>query len=131
MRLLLDTHTILWLISDDPRLSDHARRRLQEAEQLIFSTVSFWEMAIKNSLDRVDFRLGRNWTSRIENELRNNGAIHLDITIRHCARVSLLPWHHRDPFDRLLVAQAMEGKFVLLSRDARFRFYEPELEVVW
>jgi PIN domain nuclease of toxin-antitoxin system len=131
MRLLLDTHAILWMVSGDPRLPERARQIMEEAEQLVFSTVSFWETGIKNSLDHVDFQLGENWAPRIEEELRHNGAIHLPIEIRHCARVALLPWHHRDPFDRLLIAQAITENLAILTRDRRFPLYAPQLQVVW
>ena len=129
MRLLLDTHAILWMVSGDPRLPMATRELMQRSTQLIFSPISFWEMAIKQSLGRADFQLGKKWASRIESELRFNSAIKLDLEIRHCERVETLPWHHRDPFDRLLIAQAMEEDLTLLSRDRRFHHYD--LAVAW
>ncbi|MCF6311007.1 MAG: type II toxin-antitoxin system VapC family toxin [Verrucomicrobiales bacterium] len=129
MRLLLDTHVILWMVSDDLRLPEAARRIIRDADQLVYSPVSFWEMAIKTSLKKTDFQLSPNWGSRIEGELRYNGAIKLNIEIRHCIKVSTLPWHHRDPFDRLLVAQAIEEDLTLLSRDENISQYD--LKVLW
>lgn len=129
MRLLLDTHAILWMVSDDPRLPEGARQIIRDADQLVYSPASFWEMAIKTSLGKPGFKLSSKWGSRIEGELRYNGAVKLSIEIRHCIKVSTLPWHHRDPFDRLLVAQAIEEDLALLSRDENISQYD--LKVLW
>lgn len=129
MRLLLDTHVILWMVSDDPRLSDGARQIMHDADQLVYSPVSFWEMAIKTSLGKPGFQLTSKWGPRIEGELRYNGAVKLNIEICHCSKVCKLPWHHRDPFDRLLIAQAMEENLTLLTRDENISQYD--LNVFW
>ncbi len=129
MRLLLDTHVILWMVSGDARLSESARKHLCSAHQLFFSPASFWEMGIKNSLDKIDFKLAPKWATHIENELRHNGATQISIETRHCARVSELPWHHRDPFDRMLIAQALEENLTLLSKDKHITAYD--CPVIW
>jgi len=129
MRLLLDTHAILWMVSGDPRLHQEARQIIRTADQLLFSPVSFWEMAIKVSLGKPGFRLAPNWASKIENELRFNGAIKQSVELHHCAKVATLPWFHRDPFDRMLVAQAGEENLTLLSKDAHIAQYD--IDVTW
>lgn len=129
MKLLLDTHAILWMISDDPRLPESARRKILNAEDLAWSTASLWEIAIKLSLQRPDFLLRQAWERLIPEEMTRNGIQRLDLLPAHCAEVSKLPWHHRDPFDRLLVAQARCEKRKLLSRDTAFDGYG--VERVW
>ena len=129
MRLLLDTHAILWMVSDDPRLTESARNHIRSAEQLFFSTVSFWEMGIKTSLGKPGFQLAPKWATHIENELRHNGVSQISIQTRHCARVARLPWHHRDPFDRMLIAQSIEENLSVLSKDVQISQYD--IPVVW
>ena len=129
MQLLLDTHAILWMVSGDPRLPESARDHIRTAEKLFFSPASFWEMGIKTSLGKPGFQLGAKWASRIENELRLNGVSQISIQTRHCARVATLPWYHRDPFDRMLIAQAIEENMTLLTKDTQIAQYD--LPVVW
>ncbi|MGB1130038.1 MAG: type II toxin-antitoxin system VapC family toxin, partial [Haloferula sp.] len=73
MRLLLDTHAILWMVADDPRLGDPQREMLQQADELLWSVASMWEIGIKLSLERADFRLGPGWARHIPEELTRNG----------------------------------------------------------
>ena len=129
MRLLLDTHAILWMVSGDPRLPESARKHIRSADKLFFSPVSFWEMGIKTSLGKPGFQLGPKWASRIENELRLNGVSQISIQTCHCARVATLPWHHRDPFDRMLIAQAVDENLTVLTKDLQILQYD--LPVVW
>ncbi len=123
MKLLLDTHTILWMVSDDPRLPDSARRMILAAEDLAWSTASLWEIGIKLSLQRPDFQLDQGWERLIPEEMSLNGITRVDLLPAHCAAVSKLPWHHRDPFDRLLAAQALCEKRKLLGCDPVFEAY--------
>ncbi len=123
MKLLLDTHALLWMVADDPRLPDSARRKIVAAEDLAWSTASLWEIGIKLSLNRPDFRLRPGWERLIPEEMSRNGIKRLDLQPAHCAAVSTLPWHHRDPFDRLLTAQALCEKRHLLSCDQAFGAY--------
>lgn len=124
MSLLLDTHALLWMIADDPRLPPSARRQIVTTESLAWSTVSLWEIAIKLSLQRPDFRLAAGWSRRIPEEMSRNGIHRIDLEARHCAEVSVLPWHHRDPFDRILVAQARCENLRLLSADPALDAYD-------
>ncbi len=123
MKLLLDTHAILWMISDDPRLPATARRKIIASEDLAWSNASLWEIGINLSLNRPDFQLRPGWERLIPDEMSRNGISRLEIQPAHCAAVSQLPWHHRDPFDRLLVAQSVCEKRKLLSCDASFDAY--------
>lgn len=122
MRLLLDTHAFLWWVQDAPELSRKARAAMADpGNECLLSLASCWEMAIKLSL-------GKLWLSGtidrfIPEQLAANGFRPLDIGFRHVARVAGLPFHHRDPFDRLLAAQALEESLPVVSADVVFRRY--------
>lgn len=122
MKILLDTHTFLWQITDDKRLSKTARQALLSPDNdLRFSAASLWEIAIKVSLGRL--QLADEWPVIIAEELLTNQIYRLPIEDSHCIKVSELPFHHRDPFDRMLVAQAMLEDLTLLSRDENISRY--------
>lgn len=123
MRLLLDTHALLWMIADDPRLSPVARQAIVSATDIFWSMASVWEIGIKLSLDRPDFRLGPGWARLIPEEMQRNGIRRLGIEPAHAEAVARLPWHHRDPFDRLLIAQAQTENLTLLSRNGHIPQY--------
>lgn len=124
MRLLLDTHAILWMIGDDPRLSLSARDHILSAAELFWSTASLWEIGIKLSLNRPDFRLRSGWSRLIPEEMTRNAIRKIELQPAHCEAIAKLPWHHRDPFDRLLVSQASQEKLAILSRDSAFDSYD-------
>ncbi len=122
MRLLLDTHAFLWWVADAPELSGKARQAIaDEGNACYLSLVSCWEMAIKASLGKL--RLATALNRFIPEQLAANGFNLLHIDFRHTARVESLPFHHRDPFDRLLVAQAQSEKLVVVSADAALSDY--------
>lgn len=122
MRLLLDTHAFLWWIADDPRLSPRARSAIAtRKDQCFFSLASGWEIAIKVSLHKLAFAAPVD--RFIPEQLAANGFDVLPIEFAHVARVSRLPFHHRDPFDRLLIAQALGERLVIVSADPVFRRY--------
>ena len=122
MKVLLDTHALLWLVTDDDRLSETARQTFLNAEnRLFFSAASFWELCIKKSLGKLSLRSG--WHQTIQREMAVNAIQWLPIEMPHCVEVTKLPFHHRDPFDRLLVAQALVEDMQLLSRDNRLSAY--------
>lgn len=116
MRVLLDTHSFLWLVTDDPRLSDAARDTfLNTDNELLCSAVIGFEIAVKHSLGKLE--LAEPPGTFIDNRIRNNALTPFPITMAHALRVADLPFHHRNPFDRLLIAQALEGDLPLLSAD--------------
>jgi PIN domain nuclease of toxin-antitoxin system len=116
MRLLIDTHLLLWTAGQSARLSSPARRLIGDpANEVLFSAASLWEIAIKAGLGRADFRVDAN---RLRRGLLNNGYSELAITGEHAVAVTSLPMIHRDPFDRLLLAQAMVEGITLLTGDA-------------
>lgn len=118
---LLDTHLLLWAAFEPARLSGKATLALQSRDTpLAFSLASLWEVAIKSSLGRPDFSVDPGLLHRA---LLAEGLVELAIAAPHLVRVATLPWVHRDPFDRLLVAQAMEGKLTLLTVDATLKRY--------
>ncbi len=115
-RLLLDTHTFLWWVDDAPDLTAAARRAIGDVRnQCCLSMVSCWEMAIKSSLGKL--RLSRPVDRFVTEQLAANGFTLLSIELRHAANVEKMPFHHRDPFDRLIVAQAMADKLTIVSAD--------------
>lgn len=123
MRLLLDTHTFLWWVEDAPELSKKARRALANPNNECFlSLVSCWEMAIKLSFGKL--KLAGVIERFVPDQLAANGFRQLEMDFRHVARVAAMPFHHHDPFDRLLVAQAKEEKLVIVSADAVFQKYD-------
>ena len=118
MRLLADTHAALWLLGEDKRLSARADELLTDpANEILLSAAVVWEVAIKRSLGKLDAPDG------FARQLLDGGAVSLPISIDHARAVHSLPWHHRDPFDRLLVAQATLEDAVLVSSDERLRRY--------
>ena len=122
MRLLLDTHAFLWWVADAPQLSEKARAAIADPEnECLVSLASCWEMAIKWSLAKLE--LSTALDRFIPEQLAANGFAPLEIGFRHVARVATMPFHHRDPFDRLLAAQALEDKLTIVSADASFRKY--------
>ena len=129
MTLLLDTHAILWVLSDDPRLSRKARRVYEETGGVFFSVVSLWEIGVKLGLRRADFQLDINWWRDIPQSLVAQGVRRLDVEPEHCRTVAELPLHHRDPFDRMLVAQAMSTHSRVLSIDDKLDEYD--IRRVW
>lgn len=129
MRLLLDTHTLLWVLSGDTRLSANARTHYESSSDISFSVASLWEIGIKLGLDRPDFQLQENWWQSIPQTLVSQGVRKLEITDRHCGIVAGLPLHHRDPFDRLLVSQAIESDSAILSSDKKLDAYD--IDRIW
>jgi len=123
MKLLLDTHALLWLITEDDRLSFAARNIFLSSEnELYFSAVSFWEIGIKISLKKLILK--KEWVKIIKKELVINEIQWLPVDMNHCEIVAELPFHHRDPFDRMLIAQAMVEGLNILSCDGMFSKYD-------
>ncbi len=121
MRLLLDTHVLLWALSAPKHLSKKARSDIENpANDVMFSAASIWEIAIKWALKRSDFRITPNEivAAAIESGLRE-----LPVRSIAAAHVATLPVHHRDPFDRLLVAQAVTEPAILYTADPQLEIY--------
>ena len=128
MNILLDTHAFLWFVADVPRLSDTARALIEaEDSQPFLSIASLWEMAIKISLGKL--KLEQPFETFIPQQLTLNGIGILNLSVEHTAAISTLPFHHRDPFDRLIAVQARIEKMPVVSADPAFDAYE--IERVW
>jgi PIN domain nuclease of toxin-antitoxin system len=128
MRLLLDTHSFLWFIGGTSELSDLAKSLIQDSDNdVLLSIASLWEIAIKVSLEKLS--LGKSFGELIPQQIAENSIRLLNISIAHTVAVTTLPFHHRDPFDRLLIAQAMVEKIPIVSRDRVFDAYE--IERLW
>ena len=121
MKLLLDTHTFLWFIDDNPQLSTDAKSVLESDVDLLISAASLWEIAVKLNIGKLT--LTQPFDAFIPDQLAKNAIALLPITVPHLALVSTLPLHHRDPFDRLLVAQAMVEEIPIVSIDDKFDLY--------
>jgi PIN domain nuclease of toxin-antitoxin system len=122
MRLLLDTHAFLWFVMGDSRLSTTARAAIEDpGNDKLVSAGSIWEIAIKVSLGKLV--LAEPFPVLIPRELSRNGFSMLTLSLAHAARVSTMPFHHRDPFDRLLIAQAQEEMLAIVGSDANFDTY--------
>ena len=128
MRLLLDTHIFLWFIGGDERLSETARSLIEDDQnQVYLSVASLWEMAIKISLGKLS--LARPYETLIPEQIDQNQLELMGITLPHTTVVVSLPYHHRDPFDRMIIAQALTEQLTLVSGDPVFDLYE--IDRVW
>lgn len=121
MKLLLDTHTFLWFIDDNPRLSARAKSLLESEVDLLLSVGSLWELAIKVGIGKLT--LAQPYDIFVPQQLRANDIEILPISLAHLGVFSTLPFHHRDPFDRLLIAQAMVENLPVVSIDTAFDAY--------
>ena len=128
MKVLLDTHAFLWAITGDDRLSKTAGKTfLNPDNSLFFSAASFWEICIKISLGKLSLKRG--WFETIQAEMRINAIQWLPVEMPHCVELTKLPFHNRDPFDRMLIVQAKVEDLHLLSRDVRLSAYE--IKRIW
>lgn len=128
MNLLLDTQIALWALTDSPRLSDKARTLLLNPDAtLYFSAASVWEIAIKHRLARGDMPVSGADAASL---FREAGYVELPVTAAHAAATEELPGHHADPFDRLLVAQALREPLRLLTHDRQLLAYGGSIEFV-
>ena len=124
MNLLLDTHTVLWWLSDDPALSETARAAIADPENTVFlSAVVVWEIRIKQSIGKLDL------PDDFGEVLDAQRFAELAVTVDHAHTIAELPAAHRDPFDRMLVAQAMVEHMVIVTRDRFIADYDVEVIV--
>lgn len=122
MRFLLDTHILLWWLGDDNRLSPEIRAVIGNSENFIFvSAATVWEMSIKKSLGKLSV------PNNLLEKLKDNNFEVLNITAEHGLKVTDLPIHHKDPFDRMLIAQCMIEGLTIISLDSKFHLYNISL----
>jgi len=126
MRVLLDTHAFIWAITDERRLSPRARRLIASSE-LWWSVVSLWEAIQKAQVGKLSLPLPAG--PFLTGELSSNHVRLLPVSLSHVLRVEELPLHHRDPFDRLLIAQSIEEKWPIVTADPWFARYP--VDVIW
>lgn len=117
---------MLWWLLDDARLIHRVRRVIEGPDLILWSVISTWEIALKYAAGRLELKTS---IETVCQEIENQGVELLGVDHRHCIEVAHLPLHHRDPFDRMLVAQARVESVPLLTRDAKIRAYD--VEVVW
>jgi PIN domain nuclease of toxin-antitoxin system len=115
-RLLLDTHALLWFVSNDSALSVSARSLIEDADEVFVSVASAWEAAIKANLGKLTLDAA-SVEAFFEEQMRINDFTYLAIAPAHVFRAAALPLHHRDPFDRLLIAQALAEELSLVTRE--------------
>ncbi|WP_377475104.1 MAG: type II toxin-antitoxin system VapC family toxin [Microcoleus anatoxicus] len=125
-RLLLDTHALIWFVSNDPNLPVSTRDKIESADDVFLSIASLWEMAIKLNIGKLPLQGA---FEDIEPQLIAAGITILPLTFADTVQFRYLPLHHRDPFDRILVAQAINHSLVLVSRDVAFDAYD--LQRLW
>ena len=126
MNLLLDTHAFLWFIEGSDKLSERARGLIEDQEnERYFSVGSLWEMAIKVSIGKLDVPLP--FTRLVREHVRGNANSILGVRAAHLDMQRSLPFHHRDPFDRMVIAQAKEEEMKVVGRDEKFDHYDVEL----
>ena len=122
-QLLLDTHVFLWWRGNPDRIAPAAREAIAEADLVFVSVVSAWEAAVKASLGKLDLPASFE-AGVVESEFEK-----LLVSFSHCAMISTLPWHHGDPFDRMLVAQARAEALTIVTHDRHFEPYD--VAVIW
>ncbi|MDD4889611.1 MAG: type II toxin-antitoxin system VapC family toxin [Phycisphaerae bacterium] len=128
MRILLDTHAFVWFVSDFKRLSDRALTAMKDpGNELLLSTASAWEIAIKATVGKMNVATPVH--AFIPKHLAANRILPLPVELSHAMRTADLPLHHRDPFDRLLIAQAQVERIPIISADRQFAKYD--VEVLW
>ncbi len=122
MQLLLDTHTILWFFGGHPNITDNVKDLIENQENTkLLSIASTWEMAIKQSKNKLD--LGKTASDYIQEKIQYSDFKLLPIDLKHLKLISSLDFHHKDPFDRLLIAQAITEDIAILSKDTAFDLY--------
>ncbi len=122
MNILIDTHVLLWWPNDDPKITSDAREAIAAGANMVFvSTVSIWEIRIKQALGKLEV------PNNFVDVLNSQPFGQLDITAVHAHAVGDLPMHHRDPFDRMLIAQAIIEKMALVTKDVQFELYPVSL----
>lgn len=125
MRFLLDTHVFLWSIKDDLKIPKLIRSKLEQASEVYVSSASIWELTIKISIKKLEGNI-----DEIVEAITESGFLELPITATHAAAVNRLPSIHKDPFDRILIAQAVTEPLTFLTADAQLQNYSELIEVI-
>lgn len=120
MRLLLDTHIFIWTVAAHPRLTARAKQMMNNADEILVSSASIWEAAIKAALGKLDTDI-----DQLVNAIESSGFSELPVRAKHAALVRQLPAIHNDPFDRILIAQAVSEPLHLLTSDQQLSAYSP------
>ena len=125
MELLLDTHAFIWFIDGDNSLPEKAVNTIKEINNKCFiSVASLWEIAIKSSLKKIELKSGFN---KINDFLAENDIDILPITFDHLQKLLELPYHHRDPFDRIIISQGLSENFTIVTKDKEFESYTEKI----
>ncbi len=125
MNNLIDTHALIWFLNGDNELSDKAKKAIEDEDAINFiSIASLWEIAIKISLGKLELKTP---FSKISEQIDNNGFQILPITFEDTLILSTLPFHHRDPFDRIIISQSFNNKLAIISKDKYFNDYQVTL----
>jgi len=127
MNYLLDTHVLIWFLNGDKALSNKARKAIEADNAINFvSIASLWEISIKLSLERLEIKVP---FENIIDELDKNNFQLLPITFNDTLHLSTLPFHHKDPFDRIIISQSVNNNFTLISKDKEFSSYK--IKLLW
>lgn len=121
MNLLLDTHTLIWFLSDDFQLPNETKKRIENAELCLVSVASLWEISIKKTIGKLDLKYQ---IKEFVDIVEESGIAFLPITKDHVMVNQSLQFYHRDPFDRMIIAQALSENLVIVTRDSEFDKYE-------
>lgn len=125
MNFLLDTHAFLWFINGDAQLSEKAKQEIESLSNTNYiSIASFWEVAIKLGLKKIE--LGFPYQELKEQAIKNNFVI-LPLSFDHTHQLTKLPSHHRDPFDRIIISQAIHERLTVISKDPNFSLYNVQI----
>ncbi|WP_017294268.1 type II toxin-antitoxin system VapC family toxin [Geminocystis herdmanii] len=128
MQFLLDTHTFLWFVNESDEIPEHLFNLLESDVDLLLSIASLWEIAIKVSINKLT--LPKNYHEFISEQIKINDIEILPISLSHLNIITTLPLHHKDPFDRLIIAQAIEKNITIISKDSVFNSYT-EIKTIW
>lgn len=127
-KILIDTHILLWILTDSNRLTPQHKKRLQESNEIYVSIISFWEISLKISGKGFnDIQLPSDWITVFVDTLNKIQIKILNISLEDCKKIETLPPHHKDPFDRMIIAQASTKKLAVMTSDKAFKEYDIEL----
>jgi PIN domain nuclease of toxin-antitoxin system len=129
MTYLIDTHILIWFVENDPKLSAQVRKLLEDTQHtVLISHASLWEMTIKKSIGKLAISLP---LQSLVQQLAQQFIQPLSFQVAHYEILETLPFHHQDPFDRMLIAQAIAEGFTLITQDGKFAAYEPAVQILW